>query len=105
MTSVVDIDALIAEETAEASTTTIRLNGREWEFRNLADIPTYLFTNEARNSAEELAAIADLLSEAIVDDQRADFAEMTLTVRQAWATFNALISDQQGVEPGESQAS
>lgn len=105
MVNVVDVDALIAEESAQASTTLIRLHGREWRFRNLADIPTSLFTDEARSGAEELAAIAALLSEAIVDDQRAEFAELTLTVRQAWATFNALIRDQQGVEPGESQAS
>ena len=102
---IVDLDAIIAEEKKKAKFTPFKLRGKTWRFQPFRDVPLSLFTEEIGDRQEELQRIALTLSTAVDPKQRKAFSELQLTVREAEALWNAVITAQQGVSPGESEAS
>lgn len=103
-TTAIDIDALLAEQIAESRTTTLRFRGRDWVFGELMDIPLTIMAqgrDVETQSLDEVVWLANVLTQAVDEDSREDFAAITLTMREAWAVFDALIKAQQGVTPGE----
>lgn len=100
----IDIDAILAENQNEIATE-VKLRGKTWRFQHLRDVPMSLFIEEISDSQEEMQRLALLLSNAVDPKQRKAFSELELTVREAQALWNAIITDQQGTTPGESEAS
>lgn len=100
----IDLDAILAEND-HSTATEVKLRGKTWRFQHLRDVPMSLFIEEISDSQEEMQRLALLLSNAVEPKQRKAFSQLELTVREAQALWDAILTDQQGVTPGESEAS
>lgn len=101
MSDIIDLDALLSERIKE-QTTEVRFRGRVWSFRTLADLPISFYADaKTRSQDHETEVLAAALSGAVDPDQLEDFAELTITAREAWALFEAITGQQQGLALGE----
>ena len=100
----IDIDAILAEN-SDQIVTKVKLRGKVWRFQHVSNLPMSLFLDDISNSQEEMQRLALMLSNAVDPKQRAAFAKLELTVREAQALWSSVIADQQGLTPGESEAS
>lgn len=99
----IDLDAILAED--DIVITEVVLRKKTWHFRQFRDVPLSLYTGEIADSQQELERLALVLSNAVDPKERKDFAALELTVREAQALWDAIVANQQGLTPGESEAS
>lgn len=101
----IDLDAIIAEQTKNPHITKIKLRGKVWRFTPVKDLPSFLWTEDVNNQSEWLQRLAVALSNIVDPKQREDFSKLELTVREAEGLWREIVADQQGLTPGESEAS
>lgn len=93
--SVVDVDAMIAEETTASPSVTLLFRGTEWTFKGITEAPLHLFDG----SLEEAESAVFFLKTMLDDDQPPLPDDVTL--RDATALVNAYSKTATGLSAGE----
>jgi hypothetical protein len=105
MSDIFDLDALLRAETDWSA---ILFRGREWLFGGMQDLPLSVFDKAADGvfeSGDATESMRESLANAVHPDQRDDFEQLDLTMRELNALTVAVFQVVQGADVGESEAS